>query len=266
MIGLRLSDVRVTIDGAPIVDRVTIRAGAGEWLGLIGPNGAGKTTLIRAVAGLVPHAGEIHLGDLPVAGASRRRLAQLVAYVPQRPVVPAMMTVQDYVLTGRTPYISYLGTEGPGDLRAAARAIAVLELESFAERTLGPLSGGELQRVILARALAQETPLLLLDEPTTALDIGHQQQALELLDRLRSERGLTVITAMHDLTFAGMFADRLVLLHGGRAVASGAAREVLRERTIRRYYGASVRVLEEDGRVMVIPTRPAIRPIEEELG
>ena len=263
MTAVRLSDVAVLLSGREIVEDVTLALPPGHWLGLIGPNGAGKTTLLRAIAGLLPHRGRIELDGADVARSSRRRMARLVAYVPQRPVVPGTMSVADYVLTGRTPYISYLGTEDRRDLEVAGRVLETLELGPFADRTLDELSGGELQRVVLARAIAQETPLLLLDEPTTGLDVGHRQQALELLDRLRSAEGLTVITAMHDLTFSGLFADRLVLMDGGRAVASGTAREVLTESRIRRHYGASVRVVEEEGGVVVIPRRPAIRTIEE---
>jgi len=261
--GVRLDGVGVTLGGSPIVTDLSLAVRPGEWLGLIGPNGAGKTTLLRAIAGLVPHRGSIRVGETDVARASRRHMARVVAYVPQRPMVPAGMSVADYVLTGRTPFISYLGTEDRRDLEAAARVLATLELEDLAARPLGHLSGGELQRVVLARALAQETPLLLLDEPTTALDVGHQQQALDLLDRLRSAAELTVVTAMHDLTFAGQFADRLLLLDHGRTVATGIASEVLTEPRIRRHYGASVRVLEEEGRVVVIPMRRGIRPVEE---
>lgn len=266
MIGVRAAAAGVALGGVEILRGVSVEIPPGRWLGLIGPNGAGKTTLLRAIAGLSPHDGEIRLGDEPVGELSRTDLARLVAYVPQRPVAPPAMTVTDYLLTGRTPYIPYLGTEGRRDLEVVARVLGRLELEAFAGRPLGSLSGGELQRAVLGRALAQETPLLLLDEPTTALDVGHQQQALELVDRLRREERLTVISAMHDLTFAGLFADRLLLIDAGRVVAEGEARHVLTERRIRRHFGASVRVVEEDGRVIVIPVRPAIRPVEEDTG
>jgi iron complex transport system ATP-binding protein len=171
------------------------------------------------------------------------------------------MTVADYVLLGRTPYIAYLGTEGRHDLEVSARVIDRLQLSAFKERPLGSLSGGEVQRVLLARALAQEAPVLLLDEPTAALDVGHQQHVLELVDELRHEHYLTVLSAMHDLTLAGQFADELLLLDAGRAVAAGPAREVLTEATIRRHYGASVRILEEpDGGVAVLLTRAGQSP------
>jgi iron complex transport system ATP-binding protein len=253
---VEVAGVSVAYDGVPILRGLTARVSAGGWLALIGPNGAGKTTLLRAISGLVPCSGEVRVAGSTVSDTSRRRLAQLIAQVPQRPEIPASMTVTDYVLLGRTPYIPYLGTEGRRDLEVTARVLARLELDSLAHRPLGSLSGGEGQRAVLARALAQEAPVLLLDEPTAALDVGHQQQVLELVDELRLERGLTVISAMHDLTLAGQFAEQLLLLDGGRAIAAGPARSVLTEATIKRHYGASVRILvDPDGGVAVLPTR-----------
>jgi iron complex transport system ATP-binding protein len=255
-VSLEALEVWVSYDGAPALRGLTVRVPAGGWLGLIGPNGAGKTTFLRAAAGLVGFAGRIRVAGVPVVPSDRRRLARLVALVPQRPSLPASMTVTDYVLLGRTPYIPYLGTEGRRDLEVTAEALERLELTALADRPLGSLSGGEGQRVVLARALAQQAPVLLLDEPTAALDVGHQQQVLELVDGLRAERGLTVVSAMHDLTLAGQFADRLVLLSRGRAVADGPPETVLTEDLIGEHYGAKVRVLDEGGgRVAVVPTR-----------
>jgi iron complex transport system ATP-binding protein len=257
---VELAGVAVAYDGTQVLEGLTARIPAGAWVGLIGPNGAGKTTLLRAIAGLVPCAGDIRLGGVPVSSLSRRRIAQLVAYLPQRPVIPESMTVSDYALVGRTPYIPYLGTETRADRELVAGVLERLELGAFAERPLGSLSGGEVQRAVLARALAQEAPVLLLDEPTAALDVGHQQQVLELIDELRAEHDLTVVSAMHDLTLAAQFAERLLLLSRGRAVAEGRARAVLTEPAIREHYGASVRVLEDtEGGVLVIPARPSRR-------
>jgi iron complex transport system ATP-binding protein len=159
------------------------------------------------------------------------------------------------VLLGRTPHIGYLASETRADRLAAERAIARLTLRPFASRPLGSLSGGERQRAVLARALAQDAPILLLDEPTSALDLGRQQQALELVDTLRREEQLTVVAAMHDLSLAGQFADRLLLLDQGRIVAEGSAAEVLSEERISSYYGANVRVIREGNSVFVLPQR-----------
>lgn len=250
-------EVSVTLAGRPIVQSVTLTAEPGEWVALIGPNGAGKTTLLRALAGLVPATGTIRMNGSAHGARRRREQARLVALVPQLPETPPALTVAEYVLLGRTPHIGYLGREGSADRLAATRAIERLGLEAFATRALGSLSGGERQRVVLARALAQAAPILLLDEPTSALDLGRQQDALELLDELRRRDGLTVISAMHDLSLAGQYADRLVLLDRGRLAVSGTAHEVLTADTIARCYGAEVRVLHEAGYVFVLPTREA---------
>jgi iron complex transport system ATP-binding protein len=165
------------------------------------------------------------------------------------------------VLLGRTPHIGYLGSEGRRDREAAGRALLRLDLADLVPRPLGSLSGGERQRAVLARALAQEAPLLLLDEPTTSLDVGRQQQALELVDALRRSEGLTVLSAMHDLTLAGQYAERLLLLARAELVAGGAPGEVLTEELITAHYAASVRILGLGGGGMaVVPARQAAQP------
>ena len=167
------------------------------------------------------------------------------------------MTVAEYVLLGRTPHLGPLAREGARDRDAAARARSRGWIFSpFVERRLGTLSGGEKQRVVVARALAQEASIVLLDEPTAALDIGHQQQALDLLDVLRQESGLTLVGAMHDLTLAAQYADRMLLLNGGRVVANGPPVDVLTEATISQHYGAAIDVVDVGGRIAVIPRRP----------
>ena len=248
-------EVTVTLGGARVVRDVSTTIERGEWVALIGPNGAGKTTILRALAGLVSFAGQILVESRAVAASTRREIARLIALVPQHPQTPPELTVAEYVLLGRTPHIGYLATETRADRLAAERAIARLALRPFAERSLGSLSGGELQRAVLARALAQEAPILLLDEPTSALDLGRQQQALELVYSLRRDDELTVVSAMHDLSLAGQYADRLLLLDRGRVVAEGAAAEVLSEASIASYYGANVRVIRENGSVFVLPQR-----------
>jgi iron complex transport system ATP-binding protein len=250
-----LKDVSVRLGAARVVREVSATVGRGEWVGLIGPNGAGKTTLLRSLAGLVRFEGRVTLDERPLDSAARREIARRVALVPQSPRMPAELNVAEYVLLGRTPHIAHLGSEGRSDRLAAERAIARLGLRSFASRRLGTLSGGERQRAALARALAQDAPLLLLDEPTSALDLGAQQQALELIDWLRRSEALTVISAMHDLSLAGQFADRLLLLDRGRLVADGPASAVLSEESIAAHYGASVRVLWKDGGIFVLPRR-----------
>lgn len=256
MSSIEVRGLTVAYGSKKVVDALDLEVESGSWVALIGANGAGKTTVLRAIAGLLGFDGAIRIGDLDVAGAARRALARAIAYVPQRPVLPDGVSVTDYVLMGRNPHIRYLSTESGGDLDAVGEALERLDLVPFARRDVAGLSGGEAQRVVLARALAQAAPVLLLDEPTSELDIGHQQQVLELVDRLRGEAGLTVLSTMHDLTLAGQYASRFVLLESGRGVATGSADEVLRADLIRRYYGASVEVVANGSGVVVVPTRP----------
>jgi iron complex transport system ATP-binding protein len=257
MSGLAFHDVGVRYGKRVVVDGFSATLAAGEWLGLIGPNGAGKSSLLRAVVGLVASSGAIRLGEQQLSDVSARRRAQLIAYVPQEPLLPSDMTGFEYVLLGRAPYVGYFGSETRHDREVAAAVLDRLDLVAFSDRPLGELSGGERQRLVIARALATEAPVLLLDEPTSALDIGHQQQALDLVAELRAGGlHLTVISAMHDLTLAGMYADRLVLLHEGRTVAVGAAAEVLTESHLAAYYGVRASVTtSDDGTVVVVPRR-----------
>lgn len=255
MNGIEITGVSVSYNGTRAVDELQLRVPDRAWVSLIGPNGSGKSTLLRAVGGLVGYSGAIALHGQDTRRLPRRELAKMIALVPQTPVIPPGMSVLDYVLMGRTPYIPYLGSESAADLQVTASVLEKLDLTGFASRAIDSLSGGELQRVLFARALVQEAPFLLLDEPTTGLDVGHQQEVLELVDALRRERGLTVLSAMHDLTVAGQFADQLVLLDAGTIVASGPAASVLTEEIIHRHYRAAVKVLHDSGDVIVIPVR-----------
>ncbi|MEV4169074.1 ABC transporter ATP-binding protein [Nonomuraea sp. NPDC049709] len=235
-----------------VLTGVDLEARRGEWVAVIGPNGAGKSTLLKAVMGLVAHRGEVVLGSRPAGALKPRERARLVAYAPQTPALPPDMTVFDYALLGRTPYIPYLGRESRHDRAVTESVLDRLDLTALAMRRVGELSGGERQRVVLARALAQEAPVLLLDEPTTALDLGHQQQVLELVDRLRRADGLTVVTTLHDLTVAGLYADALLLLAEGRAAAAGEPAQVLTEELVGRHFDAHVKIEPgPDGRPVV---------------
>jgi iron complex transport system ATP-binding protein len=252
---IALDGAAVALAGHVVVEDVTLRVRPGCWTLLIGPNGAGKTTLLRAVAGVVAHAGAISVAGSDPRALSTRERARRIAVVWQSPLLPLDMTVREYVLLGRTPHLGMLGRAGERDGEAVGEAIARLDLDRLAARQLGSLSGGERQRAVLARALAQEAPVLLLDEPTTALDVGRQQEVLDLVGELRAERGLTVLGAMHDLTLAGQYADRLALIDGGRLVAHGAPADVLTEELIARHYRAHVQVVDVDGAPVVLPAR-----------
>ena len=254
---IELTDLTVRYGDRTALEPFTDRIEAGEWVGLIGPNGAGKSSLLRSVAGLVEHDGAVVVDGRDLAEGNERARAASVAYVPQEPLIPDDMTARDYVMLGRTPYIGYFGSPSRKDRTVVDEVIERLRLTEFGPRFLGALSGGERQRVVLARALAQQAPVLLLDEPTSALDIGHQQQALELVTELREQQQLTVVSALHDLTLAGTYTDRLVMLHHGAVVAAGSAAQVLTAERLGEVYHVCVTVDEdpEDGAVIVVPRR-----------
>jgi len=257
---IAVEDLSVTLDRATVLAGVSCAVPQGGWVALIGPNGAGKSTLIRAVAGLVPYEGTVLLGGADAATLRARERARLVAYVPQEPVLPPDMTVGQYVLLGRTPHLGYLSTPGRRDRARAQAALERLDVARFAARHLARMSGGERQRVVLARALASDPSVLLLDEPTSMLDVGHQQQVLELVDGLRRDGQLTVLSTLHDLTAAGQYADELVLLNEGRVVASGPPSAVLTAGLIESVYAARVAVTTGlDGRPVVAPVRASDR-------
>lgn len=251
-----VKDLSATYDDRLIYSGVSITVMVGEWVVIIGPNGAGKSTLLRSIAGLSDMPGIVAINGRSIIEMSARQRARKVAFVPQAPVLPSGMSVTDYVLLGRTPYLSLLGTESKKDLEIVGHMLGLLAVGDLAKREITTLSGGEAQRVVLARALAQEPQVLLLDEPTSALDLGRQQETMQVIDDLRVARNLTVVTTMHDLTLAGQFADRLLLLNGGGILAEGTPDEVLTSETISKHYGANVRVIHDsDGGVIVVPMR-----------
>ena len=242
-------DIEVSYGGVKVLGPVSVEVSDGEWLGLIGPNGAGKSTLLKTAVGVAPHSGTVALGG-------RQRQPGLdIAWMPQRPHLPDEMGVADYVMLGRTPHLGYLAAETKHDVEAVRLALEKLDLSGFSRRPLGTLSGGEAQRAVLARALAQEAPVLLLDEPTASLDVGHAVEVLGVVDDLRRREGLTVVTAAHDLTLAGRYADRLVLISKGLVVADGGPVEVLTEANLKAHYGAGIKVVDDEDGPIVVPLR-----------
>jgi cobalamin transport system ATP-binding protein len=241
--------------GVRVVRDVDLTVAQGEWIAVVGHNGAGKTSLLHALAGLVAAEGHVRVGGLDPSRTSRKAMSRVVALMPQRPVVPEGMSVRDLVALGRTPYVRRFGSETAADRTAVADALASLRLEGFAGRAASELSGGELQRVVLARALSQQPQVLLLDEPTTALDVGHQQVVLDLVDAMRLRDQITVVAAMHDLTLAGQYGQRVVLMSDGRLVADGPPGTVLTARRLTEVYGARLEVLDRPDGPVVLPVR-----------
>ncbi|WP_419840697.1 ABC transporter ATP-binding protein [Candidatus Poriferisodalis sp.] len=252
---MRVSSLDVRLDGTHVLRGLDLAVSHGEWINIIGPNGAGKTTLLRAVLGLVAYDGHISVSGLTKLRRAER--ARKVAYVPQTPVIPRGMLVADYVLLGRTPHRSIFAGETTGDRDIAAQVLDRLDLRGFDDRTVQSLSGGERQRTVLARALTQQADVLLLDEPTTALDLGHQQDVLELVDALRRERGLTVIATLHDLTLAARYGDQVAILAGGAIAQRGTPAQVLTAANIAEHFDAQVRVINDPEGPVIVPTTTA---------
>ncbi len=218
---------------------------------ILGPNGAGKSTLLSLILGLyTPQRGEIRLAGRPLRDHSRQSLSRWIGLVPQREHIPFNYTVLDYVLLGRTPHLGFLQMPRPDDVRAARAALERLGIASLAHRHVANLSGGEHQLVLIARAIAQETPILLLDEPTAHLDLGNRGRILALLRDLAGQ-GITVLFTTHDPDAALAIADRFILLRGGRILHQGAAAEVTAER-LARTYGTPLQMLSVDGRKVVL--------------
>lgn len=256
MTALTLQGVSARYGSRVVASDVSVTVEEGGWLAIIGPNGAGKSSLLKAIVGVVSHDGSILLDGVPASSLSNRERARAVAYAPQTPQLPDRLTVTDYALLGRTPHLSPLARERRSDLAVVSKVLSRLDLTGLAGRALQTLSGGERQRAVLARVLAQESGLLLLDEPTTGLDIGHAQALLDLVDRLRHEEGATVVSTLHDLTLSAQYASQLLLLDKGKVAAKGTPAEVLTRATIEHHYTATVEVLHtESGDLVVAPAR-----------
>jgi len=253
---LEVRDLTVAYGTLVALRQVSLSLAAGELLGLVGPNGSGKSTLIRAITRLVrPLGGDIRLDGKGLDSLSQREMARWAAVVPQNPHLPDAFTVLEVALMGRTPHLGLLQSEGRADLAAVRRALEQTDTWQLASRRMGELSGGERQRVVVARALAQETPLLLLDEPTAHLDMGHQAAVLDLVRQLCRREGKGVLAAIHDLSLAGQYCDRLVMLNEGLIVGEGEPEEVLSPQLLASVYGTRVSVFSHPltGRPVVTP-------------
>ena len=256
MSAIDIKNLTVKAGAKTLVNDVTLSVEAGTWLTIIGPNGAGKTSLVETVAGIRKiDAGSIAIIGEDIRGLSERERARLVALVPQNPLVPGGMSVRDYVALGRTAYHGMMRAPSAGDRAIVDSVIERLSLQEFAKRNVATLSGGERQRMVLARTLAQSTMVVVLDEPITGLDLRHQMDLLELLKKEVADCGLTVLATLHDLTLAGQFADRLVLLDNARVVLDGPARDVIRNAELASRYGMQLRVVDVDGADVVVPVR-----------
>jgi iron complex transport system ATP-binding protein len=252
---LAVSGVSFAYRQAPVVEAVSLSVWPGEMVGLLGPNGAGKSTLLRLASGVLrPTSGTMRICGDDVARLTRREVARRVAVVPQEFTLQFAYTVRQIVEMGRMPYSGPWGSVGPADRTAVEAALESTELRGLEGRVFNELSGGERQRVLIALALAQQSPLLLLDEPTAHLDIKHQVEALELLRTLNRTRGLTVLAALHDLNLAARYFDRLILFRR-RVIADGPPSQVLDGSLLSSVYETPVRVgrLPGDAHLTVVP-------------
>lgn len=241
---LNVQGMRFSYNGVPVLSGFDFSAESGEFVGLVGPNGTGKTTLIRLMSGVLkPDAGVVGILGSRLDRMRPTERAKLVSVVPQNPRTPSGLTVWDLVLLGRNPHLGLLQWEGRNDAEIAHSALLATSTEKLADRDVDSLSGGERQRVLIAMALAQQCPVMLLDEPTSNLDIAHQPAIMELLTVLKSRDDGVVVVAMHDLTLAAQYCDRIVVVHEGRNFADGKPQDVLTEDVIQAVYGVRVRIL-----------------------
>jgi iron complex transport system ATP-binding protein len=251
---------------APALDSVTMIVPRGAFYAVLGPNGSGKSTLLRALLGMVPHAaGQAHVSGRLVSDWDRRALAREAGVVTQSESITFPITVRELVAMGRYPYLGALQSETPADRDAISDAMRRCDIENLAQRFLSTLSGGEIQRTRVARALAQEPNVLVLDEPTASLDVRHEMEILELL-RASADRGMTIFLITHHLDLAARFADRLLLLDRGRVAAEGEPREVLQEETLQRVYRWPISVSDDPatGLPRVTPLSTALHPAPDQ--
>ena len=259
---LRIENLTVAYDERLVLHKISLEVNSGEVVALIGPNGAGKSTLIRAVSGVIPiQSGFIRTNGDNLAVLPSMTRARHLAVVPQVAALPPAFTVWETVLMGRTPYLNFLGQTSVRDEEIVSHALQKVDVLDLSERRVGELSGGESQRVLLARALAQATPILLLDEPTSNLDLHYQINFMEIVRGLAHDDNLAILIAIHDLNLAAHYADRLALLVGGKIKAIGFPKQVLRPDLISAAYHLPVQVVPHPfvDAPLVLPESPSKR-------
>ena len=249
---LKIKNISFSYNSRPTLDDICLEVGSSELLVIVGPNGSGKSTLLRCMDRILkPQRGTVLLCGQDIKGMKKSRIAKLVGYVPQ--VSPRVFptTVFDAVLIGRRPHLGWRNNEK--DIDKVMEVLKLLKIEGFAMRDFGRISGGEQQKILLARALVQETEILLLDEPTSNLDIRHQLEAIEVVKGLVREKSLSVVMSIHDLNLASRYADRMVMLNRGRICGAGTPASVLTPELIEHAYGVRTIVKSESGKPYIIP-------------
>ena len=265
---LQAAGITVGYDRTVILDGLDLEIAAGSVTTLIGANGSGKSTLLKALARLLPlRAGVVRLEGTPIGTLPHRTVARRLAVLPQKPLAPAATSVRDLVMRGRHPHQSLLRPWTPADAAAVEDALAATGLSEVAERDVNALSGGQLQRAWIALVLAQQTPVILLDEPTTFLDLAHQLEVLRLVRRINAERGSTIVMVLHDLGLAARFSDRLVALRSGEIIADGTPWEVLTPAVLAAAFGVDAAVIPDPitGTPLIVPREPEPFEVAPEL-
>jgi len=260
MTSVELKNVSLSYGSNVVVDMLSFAVERGEFFMIIGPNGAGKSSLLKLLAGIEkPQSGVIDILGKPRREYSARDLARIVALVAQQPPVDFPFSVAETVLMGRSPHLGLLGGEGEKDYRLVEEAMSFVDVTRFAGRRLNQLSGGERQRVMIARAICQEPKIMLLDEPTAALDPAHQLTIMDLMERLRREKGITIVMVSHDLNLAALYANRLVMMKNGQIVVSGKPADVFTQDNLEKGYECKLAIDESPlgnvPRIMLVPEK-----------
>lgn len=257
---ITVQNLSYSFDSRTVLDDLSFEVESGQYFIIIGPNGSGKTTLLKLLAGLLTlKNGQINIQAKGIQTYTPKELARSVAYVPQNVPVEFPFTVTQVVLMGRAPHLGLMGFEGESDLHLAHEAMRITDVEHLADRRIDQLSGGERQRVFIARAICQQPQIMLLDEPTAALDLSHQVRLMDLMEQLKTQQGATIVMVSHDLNMAAMYADQLLLLSQGQIVISGPPDRVIDYQLLEQVYGCTLVVdqspLGKYPRVHIVPKR-----------
>jgi iron complex transport system ATP-binding protein len=254
MVKIEVNNLTLAYGRSIIVCEISFTMEPGQITGLVGPNGCGKSSIIKAISRVMaPVSGGIKLNGTDVSRIPHMELARMLGVVPQIPLLPSNFTAFEVVLMGRNPHLGLFQYEGGRDMEIARQSMEKTRTQHLSNRRIGELSGGEIQSVVIARVLAQQTDCILLDEPTSNLDIGRQIEVLDLMKRMCLHQGLTVGVALHDLNLAVQYCDHLILLHGGAIKAEGTPAQVVTQENISEVYGAGSAVYSIDGLPAILP-------------
>lgn len=257
---IEIKNLRHAYGNQRVLDNLSFSIQGGDFFIIIGPNGSGKTTLMKIISGITKlQQGDVNLLDQSLQRYTQRSLAKKIAYVPQMLPPDFPFTVEELVLMGRSPHQGPLGMEQEKDFKIAKKAMTFTGVDQLYQRKFSQLSGGEQQRAFIARAICQEPRIILLDEPTASLDLAHQVRIMDLMERLKIEKAITVVMVSHDVNLAAMYADRLLLLKAGRIVSLGRPKEVLNYKTLEEAYGCTILVdkspIGEYQRINLVPQK-----------